>query len=128
MVKKCFSAHRFLVILLQNSITCLCVVPLLAIADSKAHAEIGLTAAGGRKGCRRSNVTGEYVPEKYYYYYGNMQYRFKHPSSPRKAIDNRSYGQEADHASSNTQRKQLVKENGVTGESLFFRLLRPLWF
>ena len=56
-----------------NDIDCLRVTPLLATADSKAHAEIGLTASGGRKGCRRCNVTGEYLPEKHHYYYGNMQ-------------------------------------------------------
>lgn len=51
-----------------------------------------------------------------------MQYRYKHPPPPRNASSNRQYGIEADHASSNAQRKELVKENGVTGESLIYRL------
>ena len=33
-----------------NDIACLHVIPLLATADLKAHANIGLTAFGGRKG------------------------------------------------------------------------------
>ena len=56
-----------------NDIACLRVIPLLATADSKPHAEIGLTASGGRKGGCRCNVIG-YLPEKHHYYYGNMQY------------------------------------------------------
>ena len=50
-----------------NDIACLRVIPLLATADSKAHAEIGLTASGGRKDCRGCNVTGEYLSEKHHY-------------------------------------------------------------
>lgn len=34
------------------------VLPLLITADMKAHAEIGLTCAGGKKGCRRCEVVG----------------------------------------------------------------------
>ena len=57
-----------------NDIACLGVIPLSATADSRTHAEIGLTASGGSKGCHRCNVTSEYLPEKHHYYYGNMQY------------------------------------------------------
>ena len=90
-----------------NDIACLHVIPPLATADSKAHAEIGLTTSGGRKGCRRCDVTGEYLPDKHHYYYGNMQYRYKDPPPPRNAATNRRYGKEADSATSNAQRKQL---------------------
>ncbi len=67
-------------------------------------------------------MTGEYLPEKHHYYYGNMQYRYIDPPPPRNAATNRCYGKEADSAPSNAQRKQLIKQNGVTGESLFYHL------
>ena len=38
-------------------------IQLLITADSKAHHEIGLTSAGGHKGCRRCQLCGVYVVE-----------------------------------------------------------------
>jgi len=49
-------------------------IPLLTTADSKAHHEIGLTSAGGMKGCRRCTVSGDYVPERCHCYYGHFQF------------------------------------------------------
>ena len=73
------------------------VVPLLITADSKAHAEIGLTTAGGRMGCRRCMVADEYVPEINHYYYGNFQRRYCFPALPRNPKDNRAFGYQADN-------------------------------
>ena len=54
----------------ENSRFNVCVMPLLVTADMKAHAEIGLTCAGsGKKGCRRCEVGGVYIPSKHHYYY-----------------------------------------------------------
>ena len=54
-------------------------LPLLITADSKAHHEIGLTSAGGVRGCRRCTVKGECVPERRHYYYGNFLARYWDP-------------------------------------------------
>ena len=51
-----------------NDITRIWVVPLLATADLKAHAEIGFTSSGGRKGCRHCNILGEYIESRKHYY------------------------------------------------------------
>ena len=37
------------------------VLPLLCTADLRAHSEMGLTSAGGRKGCRRCEMVGQHV-------------------------------------------------------------------
>jgi len=98
------------------------VVPLLATADMKAHAEIGLTGAGGRKGCRRCELVGEYVPEHHHYYYGNFLHRYRFPPPLRSVEESQAHGVEVDVASSDSQRTCLVKEHGVTGVSLFYCL------
>ena len=105
-----------------KSLATLRALPLLLTADSKAHAEVGLTAAGGRKGCRRCEVVGEYVASKNHYYYGNFATRHSHRSTPRSLETNRKYGKDADQAATTTQRKALVRETGVTGESILYRL------
>lgn len=59
------------------------VLPILVIADSKAHAEIWLTTAGGHKGCRWCFVSSAYVTERCHYYYGNFQQRYRFPAINR---------------------------------------------
>ncbi len=98
------------------------VVPLLLTADLRAHAEVGLTSAGGFKGCRRCHVAGEYIAERNHYYYGNYQYRYRFPASPRTACSNRTLGREVDSAATEAERKRLSKQHGVTGESILFQL------
>ena len=65
---------------------------------------------------------GEYVPERRHYYYGNFLHRYRFPPPLRSIEDSRAHGVEVDVASSDSQRKCLVKEHGVTGVSLFYRL------
>lgn len=71
-------------------------LPLPVTADSKAHAEIGLTTAGGFKGCRRCNVTGTCIAERRHYYYGNFRYRFRNPAEERSLEVNRTHGRNAE--------------------------------
>lgn len=104
-----------------NDFPTLRVLPLLVTADSKAHAEIGLTTAGGHKGCRRCTLSGTYISERRHYYYGNFRYRFQHPCPLRKAEMNRAYGREADAATSIAERKRIARNTGVTGECIFYR-------
>ena len=99
-----------------NDIACIWVVPLLATADSKAHAEMGLTAAGGIKGCWRCNVTSRSL--LLWGYAVSIQIS----SSPKKSCHKWTIWKETDSAPSTAHRKQLVKQNGVIGESLFYRL------
>ena len=87
----------------------------------KAHAEIGLTTAGGFKGCRRCNVTGTYIAERRHYYYGNFRYRFRNPAEERSLEVNRTHGRNADRASSVAERKRIARDSGVTGECIFYR-------
>lgn len=98
------------------------IIPLLTTADSKAHHEIGLTCAGGLRGCRRCTVRGHYVPELHHYYYGGFQYRFWNQSEPRRVDEDGRHGQAADAAATVAQRKQISKQMRVTGESVFYRL------
>ena len=97
-------------------------IPLLITADSKAHHEIGLTSAGGHKGCRRCQVCGIYVTEKRHYYFGGFQRRYWTPCAPRTVLEDRKNGKAADQARSNVERKRICKEKGVTGETIFYRL------
>ena len=90
-----------------NDIFKLCVLPLIITADSKAHAEIGLTTAGGHKGCRRCLVSGEYIPERRHYYYGNFRKRYRYPADQRSAEDNRMYGKLVDEAPTASERRRL---------------------
>ena len=80
----------------KNDTFSLRVIPLLVTADMKARAEIGLTSAGGRKGCRRCEVVGEYVASKRHYYYGNFLTRYHHPPAERNATESLKRGKEVD--------------------------------
>lgn len=105
-----------------NDTAILRVVPLLFTADLRAHAEIGLSSAGGRKGCRRCEVIGTYVPTSNHYYYGNFLERYRQPSLPRTTQSNRLYATAVDGAATETERKRLARECGVTGETVLYRL------
>ena len=104
------------------------VVPILVTADSKAHAEIGLTTAGGHKGCHRCFVSGTYIPEKHHYYYGNFQQRYHFPAIHRDPVSNREYGRQADSASFCAERKCITRDTGVTRESIFYHFFDLCWF
>ena len=104
-----------------NDVTTVRVLPLLITADSKAHAEIGLTTAGGYRGCRRCFLSGQYISEKRHYYYGQFRKRYRFPAPARSAESNRQYGQSVDSATSSAEKQRRVKETGVTGETIFYR-------
>ena len=95
---------------------------LLVAADSKAHAELGLTKAGGKYGCRRCGVEGTYVASRKHYYYGDFHRRFYHPAEPRTAEKNRANGKAVDDAPTRKQQSSLSLECGVNGESVLYRL------
>lgn len=97
-------------------------VPLLVTADLRAHSEMGLTSAGGRMGCRRCEVVGEYVPSSNHYYYGNFLQRYYNRTEQRTVECNVRYGHQADSASSVAERKAKAQETGVTGVSILYRL------
>lgn len=97
-------------------------IPLLPTADSKAHLKIGLTSAGGMKGCRWCTVSGDYVPECRHYYYGHFQFRFWNLSPVRTAQEDRQSGRAADCVTTVAERKRISKGSGVTGESIFYCL------
>ena len=94
---------------------------LLVTADSRGHSEIGLTSAGGKHGCRRCNVTGEYIEQRRHYYYGNFRQRCNSPPS-RTAEESRRSGQLIDNASTTVEKARLSRDFGVTGECIFYRL------
>ena len=98
------------------------VLPLLLTADMKAHAEVGLTGAGGFKGCRRCDLEGEYLSEFSHYYYGQFQYRYRFPAPLRTATDNRALAQQVDTAATAAERSRLSKLAGITGETILYRL------
>ena len=45
-----------------------------------------------------------------------------HKSTPQSLETNQKYGKDADQAATTTQRKALIQETGVTGESILYRL------
>ena len=104
-----------------NDTPTLRLIPLLCTADLRAHSEMGLTSAGGRKGCRRCEVIGTYISSSNHYYYDHFLFRYHNPPSPRTARQNRIYGQEADAAATDTERRALTRSYGITGESIFYR-------
>ena len=106
----------------QGTFPNLRILPLLVTADSKAHCEIGLTKAGGFRGCRRCFVSGIYVPEKKHYYYGNFRYRYRNPCENRDPNTNRQYGISVDTAATKADKQAISKDTGVTGECIFYRL------
>ncbi len=95
---------------------------LLAAADSKAHAELGLTKAGGKYGCRRCGVEGTYIASRKHYYYGDFHRRFYHPGEPRTAKNNSADGRVVDNAPTRKQQSVISLECGVNGESVFYQL------
>ena len=105
-----------------DSFATLRALPLLIRADSKAHHEIGLTSAGGVRGCRRCKVEGKYIPERRHYYYGDFHLRYWRTCPNRSVVEERCNGRRVDAASSTAERRRIAKETGVTGESIFFRL------
>ena len=94
----------------KNDTFSLRVIPLLVTADMKAHAEIGLTSAGGRKGCRRCEVVGEYVASKRHYYYGIFLTRYHHPPAEINATESLKRGKEVVNAATASQKAALCKE------------------
>ena len=76
MANKCFLKSAVLGYSNNNETATIHVLPLLVTADMKAHAEIGLSCAGGQKGCRRCKIVGEYVLSCKHYYYGNFSFRY----------------------------------------------------
>ena len=97
-------------------------LPLLLTADLKAHTEVGLTGAGGFKGCRRCHLEGEYLRECSHYYYGQFQYTFRFPAPLRTAADNLRLARQVDAAATAAERTRLSKAAGVTGETILYRL------
>ena len=57
MDRKCFSRVRFQIFLPPGDFTTLRAL-VLVTADSRVHAELGLTKAGEKYGCRRCGVEG----------------------------------------------------------------------
>ena len=105
-----------------NDTAVLRLVPLLFTADLRAHAEIGLYSAGGRKGCRRCELIGSYVRESNHYYFDGFHARYHDPSPLRSVEVTRPRCREVDNACTQAQRKRLTREYGVTGESILYRL------
>ena len=106
---------------LANDTFNLRLIPLLLTADMKAHAEIGLTSAGGKKGCRRCEVVGEYVQSKHHYYYGNFLKRYYHRTEEQTAERSLKRAMEIENAITKSSRAELCKEYGITGVSAFYR-------
>lgn len=104
-----------------NDTAVLRVVPLLFTADLRAHAKVGLSSAGGCKGCRRCTVVGTYVRESNHYYYDHFHARY-HPSPIRSVEANRLCCQAVDNASTQAEKKRHSREYGVTGETIMCRL------
>ena len=73
-------------------------LPLMITADSKAHCEIGLTGAGGYRGCRRCNLGGTYVRDRRHYYHGDFWHRYRYPVELRQPTTNRQFGRSVDNA------------------------------
>ena len=103
-----------------NDVCTLRLIPLLFTADMKAHAEVGLVSVSGYMGCRRCEARAEYINN--HCRFGNFLERYASPARARSAITNRSHGKAVDNAASDARRKNLVKESGITGESIFYRL------
>ena len=93
---------------------------MLCTADLQAHSEIG--SAGGCKGCPRYEVIGTYIPSSNHYC-DNFLYRYHNRPTSRTTQQNRIYGQEADAATTDTERRSLTRSSGVTGENIFYCFL-----
>lgn len=87
----------------------------------KAHAEIGLTCAGGKKGCRRCEVVGDYVPSKRHYYYGHFLQRYHNPVDDRTVEKSLANAIEVENTLTMSHKAELSKKYGVTGVSVFYR-------
>ena len=103
-----------------NDFATLRLVPLLLTADMKAHSEVGLVSSSGYKGCRRCEATAKYCAN--HCRFGNFQYRYRFPVTPRNAETNRMHGRAADNATTVSERKLITKQTGVTGETILFHL------
>lgn len=97
------------------------VLPLLITADMKAHAEIGLTTAGGKKGCRRSELEGTYIPSRRHYYYGDYLSLYHNRPNARKADESLRRGLEVENAINKTNQAELSKLYGITGVCIFYK-------
>ena len=97
-------------------------LPLLLTADMKAHAKVGLTGAGGFKGCRRCDLEGEYLREFSHYYYGQFQYRYRFPVPHRTAEENRMLARQVDVTVTAAEHTRLSKSADSTGETILYRL------
>ena len=105
---------------MDTGLTTIRVVPLLLTGDMKAHGEVGLVSVSGYSGCRRCTVKGEYLQN--HCRYGSFRYRYKHPSLPKTAEQNRQYGKKVDSIDEGNVKNELKHNYGVTGESPFYVL------
>jgi len=79
---------------------------------------------GGKYGCRRCLVQGQYIASKRHYYYGNFGGRYSQPSTPRTAVYHMEHGKKVDDALTTNQRHQIQLETGVGGVSILFELYK----
>ena len=103
---------------MDTGLTTIRVVPLLLTGDMKAHGEVGLVSVSGYSGCRRCTVKGEYL--RNHCRYGSFRYRYKHPSLPKTAKQNRQYGKQVDSIGEGNVKNELKRNYGVTGELPFY--------
>ena len=100
----------------SNDNALLRVVPLLFSGDMIAHSEIGLVTHSGYKGCRRCYVTGTYFANSCRF--GQYQQRYRFPAKSRDAQIYRKHGKDVDSETSLARKKALIKDTGVTGETI----------
>lgn len=77
---------------------------------------------GGKCGCRRCLLKGTYIPAKRHYYFGQFGMRFRHPSNPKTVQYYLHHGQKVDSVLTQTEKKRLQTESGVSGVSILFEL------
>ena len=85
-------------------------------------------STGGKRGCRRCQVQGQYVEERRHYYYGNFRERCRFPPEKRSHDYHREHGLRVENAPTIAARQLIQRETGASGVSFLYNLNRLYGF
>ena len=94
--------------------------------DHNGQCEAGKFIKCGKKGCRRCNLQGVFVPATNHYYYPGFRLQGRFPNGEKSIVNSLDVLQDIEEEERITVKQEKSKNTGYTGLSIFHRLY-PLY-
>ena len=94
--------------------------------DHNGQYEAGKFIKCGKKGCRRCNLQGVFVPATNHYYYPGFRLQGRFPNEEKSIVNSLEVLQDIEEEERITVKQEKSKNTGYTGLSIFHRLY-PLY-